>query len=625
MCGITGILNLDGRPVSGATVGEMVRTISHRGPDDSGVWTNGPVGLGHARLSIIDLSPAGHQPMSTPDDRETIVFNGEVFNFPAIRQRLACEGVAFRSTSDTEVILHAYARWGADVFAQLHGMFALAIWDSKARQLHLVRDRFGIKPLYYCADERRIAFGSEIKDVLAAGDVAKSIDDAALHEYLYYGNPLRSRTIYRDVREVLPGHYLTIDNGRISETTYWRVEETPVVHDDLETATRQVRERLDRAVKVHLISDVPVGVFLSGGIDSSAMTALASRHYNGKLRTYSCGFDFDRGSNELPKARRVAELFGTEHRELHIEGAALVDTIEKLVQAHDEPFGDCADIPLYLLCEKLRGEAKVILQGDGGDEIFAGYRRYNVLSHERLWRTVARLAPALMSVVPRRPAYYRAVRFFQAMAATDPATRLALFMTMESREDPPTRLLSPELRPRVERHDPFKSYRAACERLSHLDPVQQSLYADTMLLLPDQFLEKVDKATMAHGIEVRVPFLDTELSDYALGLPAHMKVRRGQKKFILRRALRGIVPDDILDAPKTGFEVPYSHWLRTSLAGYARTVLLDGGGPAGVLFDRPAVEKTLKEHIDGGRNHGFILWKLLNLALWARMAGPDLN
>lgn len=625
MCGIAGILNFDKRPVAAEMIKSMVRAISHRGPDDSGVWTDGPVGLGHARLSIIDLSPAGHQPMHTPDGCTTIVFNGEVYNFPALRERLVAEGVAFRSTSDTEVILHAYARWGAAVFAQLQGMFALAIWDSRSKQLHLVRDRFGIKPLYYAADASRIAFGSEIKAVLAAGGVSKSIDDAALHEYLYYGNPLRARTIYRAVREVLPGHFLTIENGHISDSTYWRVEETPPIHDDLESATRQVRERLDRAVQRHLISDVPVGVFLSGGIDSSAITALATRHYGGRLRTYSCGFDFEGGVNELPKARRIAEMFGTEHRELRIDGVALIDTIEKLVRAHDEPFGDCADIPLFLLCAKLRNEAKVILQGDGGDEIFAGYRRYNVLSYERMWRTVARMAPALMTLMPRRPTYYRAARFFQTMSIADPALRLALFMTMESREDPPTRLLSAEWRRRVERTDPFESYRVACERLGNLDPVQQSLYADTMLLLPDQFLEKVDKATMAHGIEVRVPFLDADLSDYALGLPSHLKVRRGQKKFVLRRALRGIVPDDILDAPKTGFEVPYSHWLRTSLSEHARAVLLDRGNAVEAMLDRTGVEQALREHVDGSRNHGFILWKLLNLALWARMAAPDLN
>jgi len=622
MCGIAGILHLDGRPVSAETVTAMVRAIAHRGPDDSGVWTEGAIGLGHARLSIIDLSPTGHQPMTTPDGRATIVFNGEVYNFPALRERLVAEGVAFRGTSDTEVVLHAYARWGAASFAMLQGMFALAVWDSPARRLHLVRDRFGIKPLYYAANERRIAFASEIKGVLASGGVDRGIDWAALHEYLYFGNPLRDRTMFRSVREVLPGHFLTIGDGGITDSTYWRVEETPVIHDDLDTATRRVREGLEQAVKRHLISDVPVGVFLSGGIDSTALTALASRHYQGRLRTYSCGFDFDRGVNELPKARRVAEAFGTEHHEIHIAGGALPETIEQLVRAHDEPFGDCADIPLYLLCKELRGAVKVILQGDGGDEIFAGYRRYNVLSYDRTWRAMARLAPVFMSVVPRRPTYYRAARFFQAMGHPDPAIRLALFMTMESQDLPPTRMLSSGARSRSEAHDPFASYREAHGRLCDLDPVQRSLYADTMLLLPDQFLEKVDKATMAHGIEVRVPFLDAELSDYALGLPAHLKVRRGQKKFILRRALRGIVSDDILDGPKTGFGVPYAHWLRTTLADYARSAILDGG--AG-LIDRAAVESAFREHIDGRRNHGFILWKLLNLALWMRFYEPDLN
>jgi len=624
MCGITGILDFSGAPIAPDLVRAMTARLAHRGPDDAGAWTEGPVGLGHARLSIIDLSPTGHQPMHTPDGNWTLVFNGEVYNFPELRRELEAEGVVFRGTSDSEVILHALARQGPAAFSRFNGMFAVAAWNAATRRLYLARDRFGIKPLYYALNERGIVFGSEIKALLAAGRTPTELDWAALHEYLYYGNPLREKTVFRAVREVLPGHYLTIENGRVLDTTYWRVEETPVVNDDLAAATTAVRDRLEAAVQRHLISDVPVGVFLSGGIDSSALTALAARHYQGRLKTYSVGFDFDKGVNELPKARRVAETFGTEHHELHVAGRNLPDIIERLVAAHDEPFGDCADIPLYLLCEQLRGAVKVVLQGDGGDEIFAGYRRYNILSFNRAWRAAARIAPTVMAAVPRRPAWYRAMRFFRAMGHPDPALRLALFMTMESQDDAPTRMLSNSARRAVEKHDPFAAFREAHARLQNLDAVQRSLYTDTMILLPDQFLEKVDKSTMAHGIEVRVPFLDADLAAYALGLPSRMKVRAGQKKFILRRALRGIVPDDILDGPKTGFGVPYAHWLRTSLADYARSALLDSTAPVAGLLDHAAIEKALTEHIAGRRNHGFILWKLLNLAIWVRQYRPTI-
>lgn len=596
----------------------MTRALSHRGPDDSGVWVHGPIGLGHARLSIIDLSPTGRQPMSTPDGRVTIAYNGEIYNFPELRRALEAEGAQFRGRSDTEVALHAYVRWGTAAFARFNGMFAFALWDESQQRLYLVRDRFGIKPLFYHPFDGGVVFGSEMKAILASGRPPRSMDWHALHEYIYYGNPLGRHTMFESMRRLQAGEFLTIDRGGARIAAYWKVEQIKPVADDVHTATLKVRDLLEKAVERHLISDVPVGVFLSGGVDSSAITALATRHYAGRLKTYSVGFDFDKGINELSKARFVADRFGAEHHELRIAAGNMPDIIEKIVRCHDEPFGDSANLPLYLLCEALKGSVKVILQGDGGDEVFAGYRRYNVLSFERFWRSVARPATLVASIFLRGPTFFRATRFFRAISDPDPAMRMALLLTEEPFQDPPTRVFSADAVRRLSEFDPFERYREFYGRLKNLDVVQRMLYTDCQVLLTDQFLEKVDRATMAHGIEVRVPFLDGEMTEYVMGLPAAMKVQRGQKKWILRKAMRGIVPDEILDGPKTGFGVPYPYWLAKPLAGYLKSVLLDESILSWGLFDKRKFKQAIEEHINGSRNNGFLLYKLLNLALWHR-------
>jgi asparagine synthase (glutamine-hydrolysing) len=618
MCGICGIVDYSGEPISEGTLRAMTETLSHRGPDDQGIYVRGAVGVGHRRLSILDLSAAGHQPMESKADGLVLVYNGELYNFPTLRSLLEQEGVAFSSSGDTEVLLKAFAQWGPATFSRFNGMFAFAVWEAKAKTLHLVRDRFGIKPLYYYRVGSGLVFGSEMKAILASGRVSRSLNWGALHEYLYYGNPLGENTFFEGLTELLPGHCLTLSPGGLRVSPYWSVENIQPVADDLAVATQTVRQRLDDAVAAHLISDVPVGVFLSGGIDSSAITALASKHYQGRLQTFSVGFDFDGGVHELDKARSVADRFQTDHHELHISGQEMPAVIEKLVRCHDEPFADAANIPLYLLCERLKGSVKVILQGDGGDEIFAGYRRYNALAHARFWRCVSAIASVLAPLCPKGPAYWRGMRFLQAMGHGDPAMRMALLMTQEARRDPPTRVLSAEAAQRLQSYDPFESYRGLQTKLAGLDTVQRMLYVDCVNLLPSQFLEKVDKSTMAHSIEVRVPFLDVALTEYAMGLPSDMKVRSFQKKWILRRALRGVVPDEILDGKKTGFGVPYQYWLREPMADYMRAVLLDPAVLRWGLFDEAQLCRCMDEHVDRRRDNGNLLYKLLNLALWSK-------
>lgn len=619
MCGICGWIDFASGGPDAIRLQEMTASLAHRGPDRQATWMGGPAGLGHARLSIIDLSAAGNQPMFTEDRGLGIVFNGEIYNFRELRAELERSGVCFVGRSDTEVALHAYQRWGVACLRRFNGIFALAIWENRTQELFLARDRFGVKPLYYHRFGDGLVFGSEIKALLASGQVGRAIHPAGLHEFLYFGSALGRHTLFEGVEKLLPGHWLRCRAGTLQEGCFWRVDEVVPAQDTLEAATGKVTDLLEAAVRRQLVSDVPVGVFLSGGVDSSSLVAFATRHYGGRLKTFSAGFDFDRGVNELPKARRLAAQFGTEHHEIHVEGGRLPDTIEQLVRQHDEPFADAANIPLFLMCRELRGEAKVILQGDGADEIFGGYRRYAMLQQFGRWAALARARPVLRPLAAISQRVRRLDRMLEIFGLRDDAQRMASLLTMERRHPPPIRILSAQWRERLQASNPFARYGEMNARLGKLDRVQRMLYTDTTILLPDVFLEKVDKATMAWGIESRVPFLDNDLTDYVLGLPAELKVWRGEKKLLLRRALRGVIPDEVLDGPKTGFGVPYGHWLRGPLADYSREQLTGPSSRQAGLFDRAVTSQVLQEHNQGVANHAFLIWKMLNLAIWHRL------
>jgi asparagine synthase (glutamine-hydrolysing) len=630
MCGICGLYNRSGEKISEALLWQMTRTLAHRGPDDSGVYRDGEtIGLGQTRLSIIDLSPSGHQPMVSSDGDCCLVYNGEVYNYLELRGELISDGIQFRGDSDSEVVLQAYLHWGVEAFQKLDGQFAFAIWDRTKKMLYAVRDRFGIKPFYYLNRRSRLVFGSEIKAILAATPETGDIDPAGLSEFLYFGTTLGDRTFYNEIKKLKPGHYLQISDKTVTETPYMTFydglsSEGAATGNEITRpadAIAGVRTHLENAVRRHLVSDVPVGVFLSGGLDSSTITAFASRHYEGKLSTFSVGFDFDKGHNELPQARQIAELFGTKHNELQISGKDIAETIVALASCHDQPFGDAANIPLYLMCEKIKGDISVILQGDGGDEIFAGYRRYNVLAHGGLWHLSAPVPALLRALAPRNAGYYRLQRFFNAVNQRSPADRMALLLTEESPQSPPTRILSSSFRERIADCDPFAAYRVFHDRFKFLDPVQQMLYTDCGIILPDTFLEKVDRATMAHSIEVRVPLLDNTLARYVMGLPSNLKVRRGEQKWLLRQAMKGILPGDIISGRKQGFGVPYSEWLRNPLAEFLQATLTDPAVKRWGIFDQKALETCIAEHRTGRRNNGYLLYKALQLALWRILPG----
>jgi asparagine synthase (glutamine-hydrolysing) len=599
----------------------MTDALRHRGPDGCGAFAERGIALGHRRLSIIDLSPTGAQPMTLEQSGSTISYNGEIYNFLELRDQLSDLGCTFRGRSDTEVMLQAYQTWGMAGLKRLEGIFAFALWDPGRKRLVLMRDRLGVKPLFYCWLDGRLVFSSEITSIIAAGGIGTAVDDQALAEYLWYGNAFEDRTIYRDVRSLPPGHWMIVEDGHVRTEAWWRIEEW-LTHEDqplteLE-AVHRLRETLAVAVRRQLISDVPVGIFLSGGIDSSAIAYSAVHDAGQTLSSFSAGFDFDGGIDELPKARRVAGVLGLNHHELRVTANDLEDVLVTLARAHGEPFADAANIPLYLLSRSLAGQIKVVLQGDGGDEMFAGYRRSLMLKHVTRWRMWPGWLSAAMRALPGEFGR-RVARMAEAMSA-DAATRMALLLTVETIDDPPTAYLTVDARRALECNtDPFLAFKRCDERFKAHEPVQRMLLTDLMLQLPSQFLAKVDRATMVNGIEARVPLLDERVGRLVAGLPTSWKVRRGCGKVILRDAMRGRLPDDVLDGPKTGFGVPYQHWLRGGLHDFARDVILDETVCARFGFDRSRLTHALAAHRAGTRDHGFVLWKYLQLGLWARL------
>lgn len=619
MCGISGFYRKN-KKVQLELIDCINDTLIHRGPDFGSTKLFDNLALGHRRLSIIDLSENANQPMSTSDGRYTIVYNGEVYNFLEIKDGLLQKGIEFSTHSDTEVILKAFVEYGTLCFSMFNGMFAFAIYDKVKKELILVRDRFGIKPLYYLLSDEGLFFASEMKAILAASGNAMHLNNQALSEYMWFGNPLGENTIYASIKKLLPGHYIKSTGGEINIFKYWSlvqiIEQKEIEIDKQKRIISHTRHLLENAVKSQLISDVPVGIFLSGGIDSSAITAFASKHYSKKIQTYSVGFDFAKGVNELDKARSVADHFGTEHNELHISVDNIPSLIEKLIDQHDEPFGDAANIPLYLLSLEIKGKIKVVLQGDGGDEIFGGYSRYKTLQDINKWKLMGGLLNIFPHNFSKHSKWQQLKRFISAITQKEDYKRMALLLTVETEVNSPLRVLNAGLRESIITLNPFKRYQEVDAQFADLDKVQKMFYTDCSIILPDTFFEKVDKSTMANGLEVRVPFLDNSLTEYVLGLPSEMKVRNGEQKYLLKAALRGVVPDNILDAPKTGFGVPYGYWLQTKLSGFMKEVLLNDEPIINHVFDRKILERIINEHISGKGYHSFLLWKCLNLGIW---------
>ena len=621
MCGIVGIIckkNFSAE-IYNSSLKKSLEEIQYRGPDSNGTYINKNIALGHVRLSIIDLTKKGHQPMLASDEEHVITYNGEVYNYEALKKELEPDSVNFKSKTDTEVILEYFRLHGVSAFKKFNGMFAFSIVNQKDNKAFLVRDRFGIKPLYYFKSEDKIVFSSEIKAIQAICG-AQPLNEEILPEWSYYGATLRDSTFYKGIKQLLPGCYIEINTNTLQfeEKAYWEPENlSNKSKENNNQVIKRVRSLLEEAVCSQLVSDVPVGVFLSGGLDSSAITAFAAKNYNKKIETFSVGFDFELGDGELPKAALVAKKFQTNHHEIRITGYDIADIVEKMVYHHDSPFSDAANIPLYLLGEKVKNKVKVVLQGDGGDEIFAGYRRYNTLSARLLWKPFIKPISIFHDrFFTRNENFYLRQRYLNTLQNFDEAELMALMLTVEDINNSPIQIFSKDIRERICNIDPFKSYRECNNRFLGKDLVQKMLYTDTQLILPSVFLEKVDRSTMAASLEVRVPFLDNALTGYIMALPSKLKVKRGQKKWLLKQAMRGILPENVIFAKKTGFSVPYNLWLKGPLNQLFNDKILELKGNNCNILDWKYIEKLLHENVNGIRNNGFILWKILNLMIW---------
>lgn len=619
MCGICGIVSFkESDLVSKINIERMNATLQHRGPDYNNTWLNHSVALGHSRLSIIDLSENGHQPMYSYDKKYIIVLNGEIYNYKKIRNELIEQKIPLSGHSDTEVLVNAYALWGEKIIPKLNGIFALAIYDIQKEELILARDRLGVKPLYYQLSNDMFFFSSEIKAILELSPKKRKINYQAFHEFSYYGNPLQENTLFSDVWKLKPGHIQKFNKNGLVLSKYWDIK--PKINKEIseEDATVIISDLVEHSVKSQLLSDVPVGVFLSGGIDSSAVTAFASKHYNGKLKTFTADFEFmPTNNNEVLKAKKTAEYFDTDHIEMKINCDDLPEVIESMVFHHDEPFSDAANIPLYLMSKEIAGDIKVILQGDGGDELFAGYRRYALIKNYYFWKILAEISPSILIGNFKSSSLGRINRILEIFSNKEWGVSMGKFLTTDTNHNSFYNLLSNDFKKDLSTTDPYLEYNKLAKYFSKYDKVNQMLFTDIKLILANTFLEKVDKSTMAMGIESRVPLLDNHLTNFVLSLPSSMKIRGNDKKYILKKALRGVVPNFVLDSPKMGFGVPYTNWLNGPLKRYLKDALFENNFINSGLFDK----HLLKKKYDGfqhepNQHDAYILWKAMNLSIW---------
>jgi len=628
MCGIAGFIDYwderHGRdPVTrGCLLKDMCDIIRHRGPDDDGFLVKDGVALGMRRLSIIDLE-GGAQPISGEDGSITIVFNGEIYNFQELRPELEKRGHTFKTHSDTETIVHAYEEYGPACVKHLRGMFALAIWDDKRREVFIARDRVGKKPLYYTVTPgKTLVFGSEIKSLLEHPDVQREISLEALDAYLTLGYVPDPLTIFRDIHKLPPGHYLTFSNGRLHVEQYWdfvfETGESRRPEDYLE----ELRALLDESVRLRLISDVPLGAFLSGGIDSSTVVALMAQHMNQPVKTFSIGFHED-SYNELKYARMTAQKLGTDHHEFFVT-PQICDVIDELVWHFDEPFADPSAIPTFMVSRLARDHVTVALSGDGGDELFAGYTHYVVQESRRAFSAL----PKALRAGVMRPLSYRLPhgawgRNFLHNVSLDPIDRyldsLSYFTALSKKSLYTTDFLSAlGTTDRVAR-----SFREYAGRVKTNEPLDQLLYIDGHTYLPGDILTKVDRMSMATSLEVRVPLLDHKLIDFVTRVPASLKLAGTETKHLLKRVARELIPAEILDRPKQGFGIPLEQWINQQLRDQIRETLREPRTRQRGYVNSAYVDLLLDEHQKGRRDHSFPLWSLLILELWHRRYVDD--
>ena len=593
-------------------------TLAHRGPDERGTWSENSFFLGMRRLTILDLA-TGHQPIWDRSNRFCIIYNGELYHYRELRSTLLSEGFCFQTQSDTEVVLNAFVKWGPQCLQRFNGMFAFAVWNRRERSLFISRDRVGEKPLYYFWDGKRFVFASEIKAIVADPTIEREIDFQGLFNYLSFGSSLPPTTIFRNIFKLQPGHYLEVSTHGLSLHEYWDVPRQTAPHGKNQSYSADtIRELLADSVRMRMVSDVPLGAFLSGGIDSSAIVAYMTRFSEQPVNTFSLGFPSHRNFSELDDARLVAEHFGTDHYELELDHVDVPEIFEKLAYQYDEPFFDPAKVPVYLLSRFARQHVKVALGGEGADELFGGYRRYAADQFSHAYRRLLPGSNALEKLLSRLPRMRRMKTAARTLGISSPGRRYANWLLVFWPETL-LELVSEELIQELSQHDPFSHYEDLYRNLgpetAHLNRL---LYVDLKAWLPNTYLEKTDKASMAASLEVRLPFLDHRLVEFAFRIPPGQKIKAWNTKMVLKEALKDVLPRHVLKKRKHGFSVPTDQWFRGDLAGYLRDTLTSSRARNRGYFDPRAVDTLIREHASGKKNWDAQLGLLLSFELWAQ-------
>ncbi|MBN4065386.1 asparagine synthase (glutamine-hydrolyzing) [Desulfocapsa sp. AH-315-G09] len=617
MCGICGFNWKDEELIK-----SMNDQIVHRGPDQDGIYCGDEISLGHRRLSIIDLSEHGRQPMYNEDKSVCLVFNGEIYNFRELREILLEKGHVFNSNSDSEVIIHAYEEYGTGVLEKLRGMFAFALYDIKEKTLLLARDRIGIKPLYYYHKKgsKKLVFASEIKAILEDKSIERKMEHQALYDYIGFEFVPAPATMFQDIYKIPAGHYLLCRNSEITIKQYWDLDMSPadpaLSYDE---SVEKLRELLDHAVKSHLISDVPLGVFLSGGLDSSAIVAMMRRHVSGPLKTFTIGYE-DKSFSELDYAAQVAEYFDTDHQVLMLDDIK-PEYVEKTLYHLDEPMTDLSTVPLFLLCKQAREHVTVCLSGEGADESFAGYDRFKASKMNLLFRlmpeplrkqVVGRMIAMLPDQSQKKGAINMLKRFVEG--ANLPPEGHHLRWQYFASENQNSQLFNDQFKSQA-LFDPFRTVRGYSERCNASDRINKEIYLDMRYMMTDSVLMKVDKMSMASSLEVRVPLLDHVLVEFLASLPGNWKLKGLTTKYIFRSALNGLLPDNIVNRGKQGYSLPVKHLLRGEMKEYMVT-LLNESPIIRENMHLAFVNGLIKEHSDMVHNHNHVLWALINIAIW---------
>ncbi len=621
MCGICGVFEYERRTeLPAAMIHKMNQTMIHRGPDDGGVFVGPGIGLGHRRLSIIDLA-GGHQPMSNEDGTIWVLLNGEIYNYPELRAELLQRGHVFTTKSDTEAIVHAYEDFGEGCFAKLRGMFSIALWDSRQRRLMLARDRVGKKPLFYAADHNRILFGSELKALLASDLLSREMNPEALSDYFSLGYVPAPKTIYRAVRKVMPGSYLVASAEGIRESCYWDLSFSKVEQRTEEDWCERLRHELCEATRVRLMSDVPLGAFLSGGIDSSSIVAMMDHLMKRSVTTCSIGFREEK-FNEAHFARQVSKQFSTDHYEEVVEPDAL-EIVDKLAWHFDEPFADSSAIPTYYVSKIARRHVTVALGGDGGDENFAGYRRHKLDHYENRLRShvPGAVRRAIFGPLGRwYPALAWAPRVFRAKATFQSLSRSPLEGYFNSvsyfRPGDKARLFTPEFQQRLGGYDSLEVFRQHYNRADTDDLLSKIQYLDIKTYLADDILTKVDRSSMAVSLEVRAPMLDHKFMELVASIPSTLKLRSGTGKYILKKALEPTLPHNILYRAKQGFAVPLDVWFRGELKDMAYDIIV---ATKDDLLNQRFLKKIWDQHQKNYYDRSALLWSILMFRKWRQI------